>query len=184
MMHGVRLGWLLAALAACSAWHEPRPAPPSCAEVAEHVFRLVGTKDPRQRPTGIRDAFGKRCLNDGWGESVRHCILDTRALADRRRCKALLTPDQRGKLDHELAVVARQPIGSWVPAACTEYRSLIDSLDDCNGMPPQAHRALAETYRKLVESWSSGQLDTARLEAQCHAMSDTLRKAMVTTCAM
>lgn len=180
----MRHGWLLAVLAACSAWREPRPPPPSCSEVGEHVYRLVGNQDPRQRASGIRDAFARRCLDDSWGESVRQCVLATRTLGDRRGCKRLLTSDQRGKLDRELAQVARQPIERWVPAVCTEYGSLLDSLDDCNGMPAQAHRALAQTYAKLVASWASKQIDTPALETQCRAMTQTLRKAMVTTCAM
>lgn len=180
----MRLGWLLLVAACHSTWGEPPPPPVSCADAAEHVLQLVGTKDSRRRPTKVRDAFARRCLADGWSQDVRSCIVATVSLSAPRHCKALMTPAQRGLLEHDLGVIARTPAYSWAPPVCAEYRALVGTLGGCAGIPRQAQDALQDTYRQLILSWDKGDLDTPRLEAQCRAMTDALHKAMVTTCGM
>jgi len=177
---GVRVGWILL-VAACA--HGAPPAPgPTCADAAAHVLGLVGEHRPRAGK--IRDAFARRCVADGWGEAVRGCIVATVALSAPRHCKAMLTADKRGKLDHELAVIARTPASAWAPQVCSDYRALVGTLGGCAGIPRAARDALEQTYRTLVDAWAAGQFDTGQLETQCGEMTTALRRAMVATCGM
>lgn len=181
---GVR--WLLVVVAcACGGtWAAAPPGPPSCADTAEHILALVGTRDPKLRGAKLRDAFQRRCLADAWDEPVRACLVATTALTAPRRCKALLTPDQRAKLERDLKLVSRMPTYDWVPQPCGEYKVLLESLDGCGGLPSQAQDALRVTYRKKLQEWQDGQLDTWQIETECRSMTEGLRKAMVTACGM
>lgn len=180
----VRLGWLLVLCACGGTWAAAPAGPPSCADTAAHVLALVGARDPRLRGPKLRDAFQRRCLADAWDEPVRACLVATTSLTAPRRCKALLTPDQRAKLERDLKLVSRMPTYNWVPQPCGEYKVLLESLDSCNGFPSDAQDALRVTYRKKLQDWQDGALDTWQIESDCRSMTEGLRKAMVTACGM
>ena len=174
----MRLGWILL-VAACHHGAAPATAP-SCAAAGDHVRSLLGPD--RARAVKIGEVFARRCEADAWGAEARSCVVATRSLQQPRHCKALLTVEQRGALDHALEVVAATPSAAWTPAACTDYRTTLASLTDCPAIPDAARVALEQAYRQLVLAWARGTYDTGKLEAQCASMLDSLRQAMAATC--
>lgn len=153
------------------------PTPPTCAVAAEHVRVLIGPERPRA--ARIRDAVAERCEADGWAGDVRACVVATVSLRRPQHCKAMLTLEQRLALEGALEAVATSP----VPAACVEYRAVVDRLSSCPAVASQARAALREAYRKKLSDWTrTGGGDPGPLAAQCRSMINDLTRAVAASC--
>ncbi len=174
----VRAAWLLV-VAACHHGAAPAEAP-SCQAAADHVRSLLGPE--RARAVQVGEAFATRCHRDGWSAEARSCVVATTSLASPRGCKALLSDDQRGALDRDLAGIAATPTSTATPPSCADYRAEIASLSACPAIPAAARGALEQTYRELVLAWTRGAYKTPQIAAQCTAMLEGLRQAIAATC--
>lgn len=173
----MRLGWLLV-VTACH--HGAAPPAPSCQAVADHVRALLGPGSPRA--PRIRDAFAARCGADDWDADVRSCVLATTSLRQPRHCKAKLTPEQRAALERDLADVAVTPAATRLPSTCRDFRTMIEKLGSCAGLPVRTRAALEGSYRELTEAWTHGMYDAHTLDVQCREMLGGLRQAVSASC--
>jgi hypothetical protein len=177
----VRLVWLFA-VAACQHGGAPAP-PPTCAAAAEHVRGLLVEQSSGQSEyaSGVHASFLRRCTADEWSAEMRACVIATRSLRRPRRCKhTLLSAEQRGALDQELATVERAQ--GPAPQACSDYRELIERLEACPALPAAARAALAQNYRDTTLQWRRTPPDPPSLEAMCRSMVDGLRQAVAPIC--
>jgi len=153
------------------------PTPPTCAVAAEHVRVLIGPERPRA--ARIRDAVAERCETDGWAGEVRACVVATASLRRPQHCKAMLTVEQRLALEAALEAVATSP----VPAACLEYRAVVDRLGSCQAVPSRERAVLRDAYRKKLTEWTrTGGGDPGTLAAQCRSMINDLTRAVAASC--
>nr|MDQ3368586.1 hypothetical protein [Myxococcota bacterium] len=163
----------------------PRPPPPSCAEVADHVRRLVeptraGGDDRARR---LRDVFLARCEQDRWEADVRSCITGTTSLQDPKRCKARLTPAQREALDREVAVADGPMLASTLPPACHEYVGHIQRLQTCQALPQPTREALQQALDSVTVAWSNVPPEgLVALEAACRSAADAVAQSVGATC--
>lgn len=138
---------------------------------------LLGSVSERARKT--RDVVATRCQRDGWAAEPRACMVATTSLRQPRGCKAKLTADQRAAFDRDLAALeTRRP-----PAACNDYREMIEKLSGCRMIPETARAAFEQGYREIAQTWSSGaQYDVRAIEVQCRSMAEGLRMVIAPAC--
>lgn len=172
----MRLAWLFV-IAACYRGGAQQAAP-TCTAAAEHVRELLAGGP---RATKIRNVFALRCDADGWSDEVRECVVATTSLRNPRHCKAKLAAEQRAALDRDLEAIDAGE--ARVPAACSDYKVLIERLGTCRAVPPAARRVLVQAYADVAQQWTrGGSYDSRALDSLCRSMVDGLRQAIAPAC--
>jgi len=64
----------------------------------EDAFRALIDGQSIPKPAVLGHA--RHCIDDGWGDEARECIAAARDVAALEACSAMLTADQREKLEH------------------------------------------------------------------------------------
>ena len=106
------IAWI--ALTACGGGGAPRsstpaaqPAAPSgepsCPRAVEAEFAVTAAKSPPELRARSAAVFVHRCEEDRWSAEIRGCMAAVKVPADADRCEALMTPEQRTELAHDLA---------------------------------------------------------------------------------
>ncbi len=175
----------IVALVAC---HHPTPATKtaSCADVATHVQTLLAPKpDPKpdakpdDRGKRVHDIFATRCATDKWPQAALVCMANTASLHDGHHCKDQLSLDQRRTLDADLDAFDREASAARIPAACAEYKKLVDRLMRCDKMPQASRDAMKQGYDAMAISMegTAGEQRLA-MEQGCKYATDAVRSTL------
>jgi hypothetical protein len=93
-----------AAVKAPAAPPSPPPSAPTCEQVADHVLASL-TKDgpmPQDLHDRVRAVIVRHCVDDGWSDAARACIVAADLSADTNTCEQLLTKQQQDQLRQEM----------------------------------------------------------------------------------
>jgi hypothetical protein len=121
------LGWLAAALAACSHAEPPPPAAPrgptACDRAADSMVgamlaRLPAADAPTEQADALRRLIRVRCEQDGWPADATRCLIAMQKLADAGPCAGLMPDDQQAALSRDLeAAFPRRAAGDRASGA-------------------------------------------------------------------
>jgi len=121
MMAGMRAGWILVTVMACSHAAPPAPAAPkgptACARAADTMVqtmldRLASKDAPTEQADAFRNLIRERCEQDGWSAEATRCLIAMKTTADAEPCAKLMTDEQQAALVRdEQAQFGGEPAG-------------------------------------------------------------------------
>jgi hypothetical protein len=75
----------------------------SCQQAVDAEFAVTAAKSAPDLRARSSKVFVHRCEEDRWSAEIRGCMAGVKVPADADRCEALMTPEQRTELAHDLA---------------------------------------------------------------------------------
>ena len=213
----MRITWLFVvglAAAGCGKKSSSTPKGDCTASVSNAVKissdELEKSNVPDSAIPKIQEASVARCNEDKWSNEVLKCFTDAKQPDDIKKCRQMMSKDQRDALakaiesaippDDGSAAPEQGSAGSadvvgsgsapaaaaGLPAECADYKALMEKLAACDKLPQASREMLQKTFDATSKAWTNIDKlpDTAKeaLKTSCTQGADALKKAAGATC--